>query len=402
MKISAYRSFVICSAVLALAAWSSLAVAQPLFFDDFEDRVDDQATIGNNWTWYDQWFEGDTCGVNYVAGSGPCDNDGDCNNDYEQDNRNFTNAGADDSYYRAGLEVPANAGLDAPSWEGALTNMLRVYGNQYIEADAGFCQRVLIFQEIKELTTEHVGSWLFSFDVVKDRFGAPGNGEITGGFVKVLKASDGSYDEVVFERVETMLPENRLTDTRYIEFEITEEEIGEILQFGFYNDVVEDLGQSWASSAAMYDNVTLDTAGEIGPGYSGSWYNQPQDGHGFSMEFGISNGAPTAVIYWYVYDDAGDPIFMVGIGTVEGNRVDVTFYSPQGMIYGEFDPNSLPDPLDVGGTGVFVFSDSANATFSYTPSEFSETTWGHTTPIENLALTKFFAISADQEFPTAQ
>ena len=93
MKLSAYRSFVICSAVLALAAWSSLAVAQPLFFDDFEDRVDDQATIGNNWTWYDQWFEGDTCGVNYAGGSGPCDNDGDCNNDYEQDKRNFTNAG---------------------------------------------------------------------------------------------------------------------------------------------------------------------------------------------------------------------------------------------------------------------------------------------------------------------
>ncbi|NNJ78992.1 MAG: hypothetical protein HKP19_07000, partial [Xanthomonadales bacterium] len=34
--------------------FSSAAVAQPLFFDDFEDRVADQATIGNLWTWYDQ------------------------------------------------------------------------------------------------------------------------------------------------------------------------------------------------------------------------------------------------------------------------------------------------------------------------------------------------------------
>lgn len=400
MKHPFRRSIVFCSALVLFGA-SSLAVAQPLFFDDFEDRVADQPTIGNLWTWYDQWFEGDTCGVNYAGGGGPCDNDGDCDNDYEQDNRNFTNAGADDSYYRAGLEVPASAGLEAPSWGGALTNMLRVYGNQYIEADAGFCQRVLIFQEIKELTAEHVGSWLFSFDVVKDRFGAPANGEITGGFVKVLKKSDSSYDEVVFETVETMLPEDELTATRYIEFEITDEHVGELMQFGFYNDVVEDLGQSWATAAAMYDNVTL-AAGGIGPGHSGSWYNQSQDGHGFSMEFGFSNGVPTAVIYWYIYDDAGDPIFMVGIGTVEGNRVDVTFYSPVGMVYGEFDPDSVPDPLDIGGTGVFEFSDSENATFSYTPSEFSETTWGHTTPVENLPLTKFFAIPAETVFPTAQ
>ena len=94
MKCTVRPSIVFCSALLVLGA-SSLANAEPLFFDDFEDRVDDQATIGNNWTWYDQWFEGDTCGVNYAGGGGPCDNDGDCDNDYEQDNRNFTNAGAE-------------------------------------------------------------------------------------------------------------------------------------------------------------------------------------------------------------------------------------------------------------------------------------------------------------------
>jgi hypothetical protein len=70
------------------------------------------------------------------------------------------------------------------------------------------------------------------------------------------------------------------------------------------------------------------------------------------------------------------------------------------MIYGDFNP--VPYPRDIGGTGVFEFSDSANATFSYTPSEFSETTWGHTTPIENLPLTKFFGVPAEPVFPTGR
>jgi hypothetical protein len=390
MKCPVRRSLIFCSALLLLGA-SSLATAQPVFFDDFEDRVADQEKIGNDWTWYDQWFAGDSCEGD-ATGFGPYD-DGD-GSDYEQDNRNFATVGeGGDSYYRAGLEVPA--------WDGALSNMLRVYGNQYIEADSGFCQRVLIFQELP-LTADHVGPMMFSFDVAKDQFGAPENGEVTGAFVKVLKSSDASYETILFERVETLLPENMLTDTRYVEFEITEELVGELLQFGFYNDVVEDLGQSWGTSAALYDNVTLDV-GAIGPGHSGSWYNQDQDGHGFAMEFGVNfEGNSFGVIYWYTYDDAGDPIFMVGVpdGPVEGNRVEVTFVSPTGMIYGDFNP--VPYPRDIGGTGVFEFSDSANATFSYTPSEFSETTWGHTTPIENLPLTKFFGVPAEPVFPNSR
>jgi beta-glucanase (GH16 family) len=159
----------------------------------------------------------------------------------------------------------------------------------------------------------------------------------------------------------------------------------------------------------VYDNGFTEVTGPgaspapIGPAHSGSWNNEDQRGHGFSMEFGNNfEGNPYAVIYWYIYDDTGQPIFMVGQGTPEGNRVEVTFYSPVGMIYGEFDPGAVPDPLDVGGTGVFEFADSDNATFSYAPSEFSETVWGHSTPVENLALKKFFGIPAEPVFPTAR
>jgi hypothetical protein len=389
MKFTNWRSTILCGTLLGLLGSSTLAVAEPLFFDDFEDRVADQPKIGNNWTWYDQWFAGTTCTGEATGGFGPFD-DGD-GSDYEQDNRNFANVGeGGDSYYRAGLEVPA--------WDGALSNMLRVYGNQYIEQDAGFCQRVLIFQE---MTLTAAGPMLFSFDVALDPFGAPANGEITGAFVKVLKQSDTSYETILFESVETLLSENQLTDSRYIEFVVTEELVGELLQFGFYNDVAEDLGQSWGTSAALYDNVKLDVAG-IGPAHSGSWYNESQSGHGFSIEFGMTADGPLAIIYWYTYDSLGNPIFMLGVGVPEGDRVEVTFESPVGMKYGEFDPNTVPDPRDVGGTGVFVFSDSDNATFSYTPSEFSATRWGHATPIENLPLVKLFGIPADIQFDMAQ
>ena len=384
MKHTIRHSFLMFGALLVAGAVSTSALAQPIFFDDFENRVVDQPTIGNEWTWYDQWFDGSSCEGEAAGGFGPFD-DGDPS-DYEAPNRNFATVpeGTDD-YYRAGLEVPA--------WEGALSNMLRVYGNQYIDYDG--CHRVLVFQE---MTIEEVGSMVFSFDVAKDQFGAPANGEITGAFVKVLDPANG-YATVLFERVETLLPENGLTDSGYIEFTLSEDNVGQLLQFGFYNDVVPALGHSWGTSAALYDNVTLDVSA-IGPAHSGSFYNVDQAGHGFSTEFGVLNGAPFAVIYWYTYDNLGNPIFFIGQDAVfDGNTVTITFYSPTGMIFGEFNPVEFP--LDVAGTATFVFSDSSNATFSYTPSEFSINTWGHTA-VTDLPLVKLFGIPADFFFDLSQ
>lgn len=143
--------------LVALFAASSLQ-AEILFFDDFEDRVRDQPTLGNNWTWYDATFGGDTCTGETIGEFGPfSDGDG---SDFEHENRNYWTASADqgqgDSYFRAGLEVPA--------WEGALSNMLRVYGNQYVTATS--CHRTLIFQQ---LDIAEAGPYTFSFDVAQDR-----------------------------------------------------------------------------------------------------------------------------------------------------------------------------------------------------------------------------------------
>jgi hypothetical protein len=399
MKISLTILTVLFGALLALGGLTNQAEAQVLFSDDFEDRVRDQALIGPGWTWYNQTYSDDAC-TEYVSGFGPYD-DGD-GSDYLQENRNYWTASADvgqgDSYFRAGLEVPAWATDEGE--KVVLSNMLRVYGDQYYNPGVTTCKRTLVFQE---MDVENAGSFTYSFDVAMDRAGAPAFGETTAAFVKVLKRSDGSYDEILFESVETnppvsSTPENASTEFGSIDFVIPDEMVGELMQFGFYTDVSENLGQGWGTSAALYDNVQLAPM-ELGPAHSGSYYNVDQSGHGFSIEFGVAGGTNIGVVYWYTYDSLGNPIFLLGTGVPDGTELVVTFESPVGMIYGEFDPTAIPDPKDVGGVAVFNFSDRKNATFSYTPSEFSETTWGHTTPIENLPLIKIFDIPADKYFP---
>ncbi len=137
----------------------------------------------------------------------------------------------------------------------------------------------------------------------------------------------------------------------------------------------------------------------IGPAYSGSWYNPGQSGHGFSMEFGkAADGSPMAVVYWYTYDDQGNPMFLAGNGIPDGNTLDIQFESPHGMKYGEFDPDSVE--RSNGGMAHFEFSDKDNATFSYTPSEFTTTNWGHTTVIDALPLVKVFGVTVSNSGAT--
>lgn len=154
----------------------------------------------------------------------------------------------------------------------------------------------------------------------------------------------------------------------------------------------------------IYDNGHTQLSGsslearapDIGPAHSGSWYQPEQDGHGFSLEFGqLPDGSPMAVAYWYTYDDSGQPIFMIGTGKPEDNRVTIDFISPVGMVFGEFDPDSVVE--ESGGTGVFEFQDRDNGSFSYIPSEFTATAWGHTA-IEHLQLIKLFGVPAPDSF----
>lgn len=251
----------IVTVMFALAGVSNTAQAQALFTDDFQDRLKDQEHIGNDWTWFQQDFTANTCSGEISGVFGPYNGGGGAP-DYPQDNRNYwtasqAEAGAGDSYYRAGLEVPA--------WEGALSNMMRVYGNRY-NTHPG-CQRVLIFREMPIVSA---GNFVFSFDVAQDQYGAPQNGEIIGAFVKVIKTSDQSYAELLFETVVSQPPVatnpgDVTTARQSIEFTLPAEMEGELLQFGFHSDLSPNLQQSWATSGAYYDNVDLSPAVVVPP-----------------------------------------------------------------------------------------------------------------------------------------
>lgn len=156
----------------------------------------------------------------------------------------------------------------------------------------------------------------------------------------------------------------------------------------------------------IYDNGFTELSGPgiepdpslISPAHSGSWYQPAQSGHGFSMEFGQTpDGTPLALVYWYTYDNQGNPIFMLGTGIPDGERVEIEFQSPTGMVYGDFDPDTVA--REEGGTAVIVFSDRDNASFSYTPSDFTTTRWGHS-EIVDLPLVKLFGIDAAEVFAT--
>ena len=163
-------------------------------------------------------------------------------------------------------------------------------------------------------------------------------------------------------------------------------------------------GEMMVDYVRIYDNgfteltgtALSDQAPDIGPAHSGSWYYPDQSGHGFSMEFGeTSDGSPLALVYWYTYDSLGNPMFMIGTGVPEHNRVTIQFQSPYGMMFGMFDPDSVI--REDSGIGIFEFDDKNNASFDYTPTEFSVSHWGHSA-IDSLPLSKLFGVPAPESF----
>ena len=99
---------------------------------------------------------------------------------------------------------------------------------------------------------------------------------------------------------------------------------------------------------------------EIRPEYSGSWFNPDQSGHGFSVEV-LSSGR--TIVYWYTYDPFGNSIFLFGDATNVGNSIQAQVYFLQGMVFGEFDPDT--NELFDWGTLTITFHDCTHATLEY-------------------------------------
>jgi hypothetical protein len=99
---------------------------------------------------------------------------------------------------------------------------------------------------------------------------------------------------------------------------------------------------------------------QVRPEFSGSWYNPSQTGHGFSIEV-IS--PERTIVYWYAYDPVGNPIFLYGDGTNSGDRIEAQVYYLQGMVWGDFDPDT--NQMYEWGTLTITFEDCSHATVQY-------------------------------------
>lgn len=97
------------------------------------------------------------------------------------------------------------------------------------------------------------------------------------------------------------------------------------------------------------------SAGMIGPGYTGSWYDPAQSGHGLSVE--VLNGNQF-LAYWYTFSpDGSRQAWFLGIGTYVGNTATVTEVDQPtgGRWIPNFDPNKIVH--QPWGKMTFTFTD---------------------------------------------
>lgn len=101
------------------------------------------------------------------------------------------------------------------------------------------------------------------------------------------------------------------------------------------------------------------------PGVSGNWYNPDQPGHGFQIEV-LPGGVVTA--FWFVFDNTGKPVWLNGVGTINGDRVTMNMSH---FIGGHFPPHFVSSELNPQswGTLTLVFSSCDTAQANWLASE---------------------------------
>lgn len=100
----------------------------------------------------------------------------------------------------------------------------------------------------------------------------------------------------------------------------------------------------------------------VSPGLSAYWYNPDRSGEGLVLEILDED---SALVYWFTYDEEGNPRWLIDVGEIVGSEVVFDELSvSQG---GEFGPGFDPDDVEyqVVGEAVLSFSNCDEAEFSY-------------------------------------
>jgi len=101
----------------------------------------------------------------------------------------------------------------------------------------------------------------------------------------------------------------------------------------------------------------------ITPGITGIWYNAAQSGHGFDVQV-PGNGNILAI--WYVFDAAGNNLWLIGQGTYSGGTATLDAYTTTGGFFPPaFDPAKIARTK--WGTLTLTFSDCNTGTASWVP-----------------------------------
>lgn len=120
------------------------------------------------------------------------------------------------------------------------------------------------------------------------------------------------------------------------------------------------------SRAAIAESVA------VGAGHSGYWYNLERSGAGLALE--VLPGEVVA-LYWFTYDDAGRPRWLLGVGHIkhdpDGAYIEFPqLVAPHGGHFGQ--PFDLgPDNKPVVGEARLRFADCDRGTFSYNAFDLS-------------------------------
>ena len=75
--------------------------------------------------------------------------------------------------------------------------------------------------------------------------------------------------------------------------------------------------------------------------FSGSWFDPDASGQGLVLEVLRGNKGNQGLVYWYTFDDEGNPLWALGVGRIFQNTVTVDMETAHGPDFENFDPQDL-------------------------------------------------------------
>jgi hypothetical protein len=118
----------------------------------------------------------------------------------------------------------------------------------------------------------------------------------------------------------------------------------------------------------LFFSNQLNAAVPVQPAIGGAWYNSSEEGHGFIINISENtNGQLVLLATWYVYDNEGKQMWLLGsVPFNEGNmNVTVPVMVTQGAFFNNFASSDV-EKID-WGTLTFEFSDCNTGVVRYEP-----------------------------------